>query len=273
MGTQLLLLVVGFALTTVVGGLLGYFFQQRAWSHQHETQLRDGEREQALRTFEEVSTLLDKRLYRMRQLWRATRDAAKAGTRSEQVSTALTGYRDVLIVWNDNLNRILALVQTYFGDGIRRRLEEDLYEDYSAIGRALEDFVRRTSESLPEPIDLPPLPRRLDALGRRVYDLNVAMLDLLQTGHLGRAAPDFRPPSVQPLPLLEFGAQGSAVRRLQQLLNRAGAGQLQVDGGFGRATDTAVRTFQRTHGLPVDGAVGPQTWETLTSQEASEQPS
>ena len=162
MGTQLLLLVVGFALTTVVGGLLGYFFQQRAWSHQHETQLRDGEREQALRTFEEVSTLLDKRLYRMRQLWRATRDAAKAGTRSEQVSTALTGYRDVLIVWNDNLNRILALVQTYFGDGIRRRLEEDLYEDYSAIGRALEDFVRRTSESLPEPIDLPQLPRRLD---------------------------------------------------------------------------------------------------------------
>ena len=94
----------------------------------------------------------------MRQLWRATWDAAKAGTRSEQVSTALTGYRDVLIVWNDNLNRILALVQTYFGDGIRRRLEEDLYEDYSAIGRALEDFVRPTS---------------------------VAMLDLLQTGHLG----------------------------------------------------------------------------------------
>jgi len=38
MGKDLVPLVVGFLLTSVLGGLLGYLFQQRAWSHQHQVQ-------------------------------------------------------------------------------------------------------------------------------------------------------------------------------------------------------------------------------------------
>jgi len=36
---QLLLLIVGFVLTSVAGGALGSWFQRRAWAHQHEIQL------------------------------------------------------------------------------------------------------------------------------------------------------------------------------------------------------------------------------------------
>lgn len=55
---------------------------------------------------------------------------------------------------------------------------------------------------------------------------------------------------------------GAAVTYLQQRLNVYGA-KLTVDGDFGPATDKAVRAFQGSHGLTVDGVVGPNTWAKL----------
>jgi peptidoglycan hydrolase-like protein with peptidoglycan-binding domain len=73
MGDQVLLLVIGFGLTSMLGGALRWFFQTRSWSHQHRAQQRDDERVQALKAFEEVSSLLDRRLYRMQRVfWAAT---------------------------------------------------------------------------------------------------------------------------------------------------------------------------------------------------------
>lgn len=69
MSDELFLLIVGFLLTSVVGGALGAFFQNRAWDHRRDQERIDERRRQAMRTFEETSTLLDRRLYRMRQLW------------------------------------------------------------------------------------------------------------------------------------------------------------------------------------------------------------
>ena len=64
------------------------------------------------------------------------------------------------------------------------------------------------------------------------------------------------------VPLIKRGSSGEAVRKLQQLLNAAGA-SLEEDGSFGPATDAAVRAYQKTHGLEVDGEVGPITWAAL----------
>ncbi len=64
-------------------------------------------------------------------------------------------------------------------------------------------------------------------------------------------------------PPLSFGKRGSAVKVLQQLLNKTGA-DLPVTGFFGELTTAAVKKFQREHGLVVDGAVGPKTAAALT---------
>jgi uncharacterized protein (TIGR02594 family) len=69
--------------------------------------------------------------------------------------------------------------------------------------------------------------------------------------------------------LLELGAKGDAVRRLQILLNdnlRPGL-QLRVDGHFGAKTETAVMKFQELRKLEADGVVGPQTWGALGQRE------
>jgi peptidoglycan hydrolase-like protein with peptidoglycan-binding domain len=67
-------------------------------------------------------------------------------------------------------------------------------------------------------------------------------------------------PYSEPAATLTRGSRGTGVSWLQWYLNKKGASpQLLVDGDFGPATDTAVRSFQRNNGLSVDGAVGPLT--------------
>lgn len=64
--------------------------------------------------------------------------------------------------------------------------------------------------------------------------------------------------------IMKLGSGGLAVRRLQTLLNKAGASPaLGVDGDFGEKTDRAVREFQADNGLVVDGRVGKQTMTAL----------
>ncbi|MET8570186.1 peptidoglycan-binding protein [Streptomyces sp. NPDC004783] len=63
-------------------------------------------------------------------------------------------------------------------------------------------------------------------------------------------------------PTLRSGAHGSAVKALQAQLRRHGA-RIAVDGRYGKATATAVRTFQRGRHLTPDGITGPATWRRL----------
>ncbi|KGX92944.1 peptidase M15 [Pontibacillus halophilus JSM 076056 = DSM 19796] len=64
--------------------------------------------------------------------------------------------------------------------------------------------------------------------------------------------------------LLQRGDSGTFVETLQQQLNKLGY-NLTVDGDFGPDTERAVRDFQQSQGLKVDGIVGRNTREALTS--------
>lgn len=66
---------------------------------------------------------------------------------------------------------------------------------------------------------------------------------------------------------VQQGSNGDAVRAVQsQIRSRGdGANQITIDGSFGPITNNAVRAFQMLLGLPVDGIVGPQTWNHLVN--------
>src|SRR5215475_8289454 len=66
-------------------------------------------------------------------------------------------------------------------------------------------------------------------------------------------------------PMLRKGDEGPYVRELQEDLNTQNAAGLVVDADFGSLTDSAVRNYQGSRGLDVDGICGPDTWGALDS--------
>ncbi len=63
------------------------------------------------------------------------------------------------------------------------------------------------------------------------------------------------------LPYLRNGDKGTPVKALQALLNTRSP--LEVDGSFGKNTETAIRNLQAAASIDVDGVVGPDTWKAL----------
>ncbi|MBQ9197944.1 MAG: D-alanyl-D-alanine carboxypeptidase family protein [Clostridia bacterium] len=76
------------------------------------------------------------------------------------------------------------------------------------------------------------------------------------------------PPTATPGPL-SSGASGERVTQLQQRLKELGFYQGSVDGQFGSGTKSAVRAFQKQHGLDDDGIAGAKTLAVLYSDQAA----
>ena len=58
------------------------------------------------------------------------------------------------------------------------------------------------------------------------------------------------------------GDKIQAVKTLQACLDVFGYG-LAIDGSFGGKTETALKDFQKKHGLTVDGVCGKNSWNAL----------
>ena len=178
MGDQVLLLVLGFILTSVLGGLLGYVFQRRAWSHQFDVQRSASERDAASAALDELSNLLDKRRYRMLLVyWQLDREDP------EELERRVSDYRTVLEDWNDGLNRRLALVATHFGSDLKRELE-GLYETYREAGLVLDEAIRTTWAGGAAP-GLKGLVDMLEGLNQRNYRFAETGLSLILAGQVG----------------------------------------------------------------------------------------
>lgn len=68
-------------------------------------------------------------------------------------------------------------------------------------------------------------------------------------------------------PVLQLNDAGPTVKALQKRLAKLGFDPGTVDGEFGKSTRTAVREFQKSRALDVDGTVGLQTWAALLTDQ------
>lgn len=187
---QIILLAIGFLLTTAVGGLLGTFFQRRTWDHQHRVTFEEQERERAVKVFEEISRLLDKRLYRMRlAYWALERE--QGGNPSEFAKEQWQRYRDVLLEWNDGINRNLALLQQYFGTDVRDRFDYIIGDEIVKIGAELLSLWRGEF-SLSEIRPVGRLEHQLQHVAGLIYQFNLTMVRALQSGKVGWLVPEHR---------------------------------------------------------------------------------
>jgi hypothetical protein len=250
MADQVVLLLLGFVLTTVLGGFLAYLFQKRTW----DSNRRESERQAAATLFGEVSRAMDRRLYRMWLLhWRV-----KSGD-EYGIEKALKAYRAVLEEWNDGLNRNLALTYRYFGEDVWRYLDRVLYEEFARLGRRLEERYRerRTEGSDPSGATLG---GQLKALNDDIYRLNRFLVSLIQHGRVGLYQSDKAWPEPPPWEgPLDRGSEGPRVAQWQRDLNLVLKGQIVVDGRFGQATQQATAELQSANGLEATGVVDART--------------
>ncbi len=106
-----------------------------------------------------------------------------------------------------------------------------------------------------------------DNADRSWADANAANL---LCGKIGHAAFDFFNPEGVTEPdsnEMAMGADGEMVEALQRTLNARldPSPDLGVDGDFGPATERAVKTFQKSQGLPETGVVNEKVWQLLGS--------
>ena len=71
------------------------------------------------------------------------------------------------------------------------------------------------------------------------------------------------PATLAGCPTLKKGVQGNITKLLQERLVKIGYNTNGVDGIFGNGTYSAIREFQKTRGLSIDGIVGQNTWRKL----------
>lgn len=186
--------VLGFVLTTVVGGWWATRLQDRSWERQNDLRQKEDAVKRAATTADELLRLLDKRLYRMRRLYWAAEAVAAGGKPKDLLDVRLDAYNDVLYEWNDRLNANLALVGSYFGSGARSYLYE-LYEQFRSVGGHLEDAVagvRRGDDVLAGLRVIDPQFEGWSAgsLNHRVYLLGLAMMTQVREERVGQDAPE-----------------------------------------------------------------------------------
>lgn len=190
MADELLPLIIGFLLTTVLGGLLGSWLQRRTWDHQQEVQLREEELRRADEICQRVSKLLDKRLYRMQRVYFGLATKSEVPGRAARIKKSIEEYDVILHKWNDTLNVNLALMGTYFGETARDWLDTQIYENYKQVGGELEDYYQRMTQGTLDEHSLERIKVNLQALRSQVYRLGVFMMTQLREGNVGRKAPE-----------------------------------------------------------------------------------
>jgi hypothetical protein len=261
---QVVLLVLGFVLTTVVGGVLGYYYQRRTC----DANRRESERTAAASVFDDISRAMDERLYRMRLVYWGLKEGDE-----DRIAAAMNEYRTALVKWNDNLNRNLALVYRYFGRDVWAFLSGILYEEFAIIGRHLEDRYRHRRDPEPRPAHAARLyisGRRLQALSNDIYELNRFIVSMIQRGGIGLYIAERDENEPRPWTSdLSFGSKSTQVVGWQRNLVRIGHGPLEVDGWFGQATRDATIAFQVATALEADGVVGEFTRSKMTEMLAA----
>ena len=183
---ELVRIIVGFVLTTLLGGLLGTYLQRRTWDHQNEARLREEGLRRAGEICQSVSGLLDKRRYRMQRLHYALTRQVREGKAEELLAEKMKDYDQVLYEWNDSFYTNRAMVGTYFGLEARDRLDE-LYQAYQRLGIGLEGAYRAVTNG-GTPAALEELSGQFGTITTKTYLLNELMMTWLREGTVGRRA-------------------------------------------------------------------------------------
>jgi hypothetical protein len=179
---DVVMLVLGFSLTGIVGTILTNRFQSESQrqaatdakadaERARESERRRWELDRATEFYREFSRMLDTRRYHSLRLALAFRD----GSGDDKLGRINNDYSTALIDWNINLNHNLAFCQLYFGEELASRFELNIGSKMRSINSRLLTSVRDHRAALAE----------IEEVGVMIYDLNYDILKAIQEGRVG----------------------------------------------------------------------------------------
>ena len=133
---------------------------------------------------------------------------------------------------------------------------------YDYIGKTIaEALVNRNSGVTPTPTPTPePVPTPTPQPTSKNYHSWIARLqeECNKQGFSNQKVDGIAGPNtLNGSPMVRRGARGNITKLIQEKLG------ISADGIFGANTEVAVKNYQRTNGLSVDGIVGRKTWRKL----------
>jgi hypothetical protein len=209
------LLVYGFFLTTVAGTAITfvahYFDEERAEKATQVAQaiaardakeaqnstLREQRRAAATNLFDELVPLIDKRMFRTRQvLWalnapeinRRAQTSISAAPNMKRLTSARAAYREVVQEWNLRLNRNRSLLCRFFGREIDVQFESALLTTFIQLHvqlRAFFDDAKMAKPSSDRTRQLLAMEAMLDLLNHGTYQFSNQMAEAIRKGDVG----------------------------------------------------------------------------------------
>jgi hypothetical protein len=184
-------LLAGFVLTTVIGGVLAYLFQSLSWRRQVRIDLFRQRYVEGTQLLEQVSSMVDKRYFRLQRLLWVISDHAPP----EKIAEREKEYFEAVVEWNEKLrsihNRLRLLVDDSaalqfldYGDDYRQEAPQSLHyrfvKAHRAVLKAKDDSALATSAK--EEVD------RLNwSLSRFAYDVTTLFMARASSLQLLRA--------------------------------------------------------------------------------------
>ena len=145
--------------------------------------MKEKELSRALTIFEKLSPKMDARLFRMRRVfW-----AIEAGMDVGEIESRWQAYQQVLIDWNDELNKTLALLERYFGPDacgfFRKGIQHGFIQLHNIVGDLFFEKAEDQEMSMMEFME------KADILNEEIRRFNLALIQMIQLGKVGMFHP------------------------------------------------------------------------------------
>jgi len=183
--------LLNFGLITLVGGFLTFLYQYfqedrrvKADKRQAEMNILEQRRTQATVLFNEISPLIDTRLY----TWRRVAWGLQDRIAEDSLRSRYNEYIQVFYTWNHNLNKNRALICRFFGPELGSKFEDYIVPEFIELHKSI-IFLYRLPRSLRPIIYTDSLNSLADPLNDDIYEFNNAMAELIRSGNVGLTDP------------------------------------------------------------------------------------
>ncbi|MBW4891755.1 hypothetical protein KXQ82_18665 [Mucilaginibacter sp. HMF5004] len=173
---KVILLIIGFVLTGVVGTFISFYFQSKTNYNNYKLSMIESERKVAKEIFEDVTSGMDSRVYSALLV----NNSRLYNYKEEVKQKYWLEYVNELGKWNNNITKRKDLVRLYFYDTQKRKLD-DIHNQFIDLNILLKHQILRN-----DTIGCGNISLKMDRMNGAISGLSHGMIVAIQNDAVGR---------------------------------------------------------------------------------------